>query len=83
MSISIKKRSLIKILKSKGPRTEPCSISIEICFAELYVESTALCVRLSRSYKLSLVFCMKSPVSKIFSHEGVCLLMIVHIFSMK
>ena len=37
-SISIRKRSLTKMLKSKGKRTDPFGIVIEIWFAELYVD---------------------------------------------
>ena len=33
------------MLKSKGPRTDPCVIPIEICCGELYVEPTlTLCI---------------------------------------
>ena len=34
-----KEKVVDKDVKSKGPRTDPCGIPIEICFAELYVDS--------------------------------------------
>ena len=37
-SISIKKRSFINMLNSKGPSTEPCGTPIEIFFDELNLE---------------------------------------------
>ena len=64
-SISRRNRSLIKMLKIKGPRKEPCGITIEICLAELHVDPIlTLCILFSRSYKVILVLSCETRKSR-------------------
>ena len=45
----IEKNLFIQMLKSKGPRANPCGIPTELCFDELYVEPMLIiCIRFAR-----------------------------------